>query len=188
VGYVVKEAPIPGKIDPKKYLPDIERTKSPKSVLRQLQRGLSVELLDGTILTGPPRRRGRKLVILGDTHDPSPIMPLALDTDLLIHEATNAYLPEIDPNTKTTDTDESVKERAMSRGHSTPQMAGAFAKQIRAKKLALNHFSSRYPGDDSVGAQKIMGAIGRLAAEKFGQEVVCARDFMSFDVVHSGQD
>ncbi|KAF5363729.1 hypothetical protein D9756_000745 [Leucocoprinus leucothites] len=187
VGYVVNEAPVPGKIDPQKYLPDIKRTNTPMSVMRQLQQGLSVELPDGTVLHGPPRRKGRKLVILGDTYDPSPITTLAGDADLLIHEATNAHLPEIDPNTKSTDTYEAVEERARSRGHSTPQMAGAFAKQIGAKKLVLNHFSSRYPGDDSDSSSRIMVAIGHLAAEKYGHEVTCARDFMSFDVVHSGQ-
>lgn len=187
VGYVVNEAPVPGKIDPKHYISDIKRTSTPMSVMRQLQQGLSVELSDGTILHGPLRRKGRKLVILGDTFNPSPVIPLAYDADLLIHEATNAHLPGIDPNTKVTDTYESVEERAKSRGHSTPQMAGAFAKQIRARKLVLNHFSSRYPGDDSENAKKVMEAIGNLAAERYGGGVICARDFMSFNVVHSEQ-
>ncbi|KAF9452423.1 Metallo-hydrolase/oxidoreductase [Macrolepiota fuliginosa MF-IS2] len=185
VGYVVNEAPVSGKIDPKKYIQDIKRTNTPMSVMRQLQQGVSVKLSDGTILHGPPRRKGRKIVILGDTHDPSPIAPLAYDADLLIHEATNAHLPGIDPNTKETDTNESVEERAKSRGHSTPQMAGAFAKHTRAKKLVLNHFSSRYPGDDAEDTKKIMGAIGGLAAGEYGQDVICARDFMSFNVLHS---
>lgn len=185
VGYVVNEAPVPGKIDPKKYVPDIRRTNTSMSVMRQLQQGLSVQLSDGTILHGPPRRTGRKLVILGDTYDPSPITSLAYDADLVIHEATNAHLPGIDPATKITDTYESIEERAKSRGHSTPQMAGAFAKRIRAKKLVLNHFSSRYPGDDSEDTRRIMEAIGNLAAGEYGQDVICARDFMSLDVVHS---
>ncbi|KXN83744.1 Zinc phosphodiesterase ELAC protein 1 [Leucoagaricus sp. SymC.cos] len=187
VGYVINEAPIPGKMDPKKYIPDIKRTNTPMSVMRQLQQGQSIQLSDGTTLHGPRRRTGRKLVILGDTYDPLPIYPLACDADLLIHEATNAHLPGIDPNTKPTDTEESVEERAKSRGHSTPQMAGTFAKQIRARKLVLNHFSSRYPGDDSYDAKRVMEAIGLLAADKYGQEVFCARDFMSIDVVHSTQ-
>ncbi|XP_006459985.1 hypothetical protein AGABI2DRAFT_184485 [Agaricus bisporus var. bisporus H97] len=185
VGYVLHEFPIPGKIDPKEYIPHIKRTKTSMSVMQQLQQGSSVKLTDGTVLQGPPRREGRKVVILGDTYDPSPIISLACDADLLIHEATNAHLPGIDPTTKTTDTDESVEERAKSRGHSTPLMAGAFAKRVRAKKLVLNHFSSRYPGDDSEEAHKIMAAIGSLAAGEYGHDVICARDFMSFDIVHS---
>ncbi|KAL6309735.1 Metallo-hydrolase/oxidoreductase [Sparassis latifolia] len=184
VGYVVTELPVPGKMDPKKYIPELKRTKTPMSVMSRLQQGESVQLSDGTVLDGPPRWPGRKLVILGDTYDASPIADLALNTDLLIHEATNAHLPGIDSNTKEGDTYESVEARAKSRGHSTPQMAGAFATRIHAKKLALNHFSARYPGNDDVdgGARKVMEAIGKLAESKFQGEVVCCRDLMTFDV------
>ncbi|OCH88321.1 Metallo-hydrolase/oxidoreductase [Obba rivulosa] len=184
VGYVITELPVPGKMDPKKYIPELKRTKTPMSVMSRLQQGESVELSDGTILCGPERRAGRKLVILGDTYDPSPIADLAMDADLLVHEATNAHLPGIDQNTKAEDTYESVEARAKSRGHSTPQLAGAFAKRIRARKLLLNHFSPRYPGDDDVNeqAKKIMQAIGKLAEDNFGGPVICARDLMSFDI------
>ncbi|KAF9568990.1 Metallo-hydrolase/oxidoreductase [Agrocybe pediades] len=182
VGYVVTEAPVPGKMDPLKYVPELKRTKTPMSVMRQLQLGETVTLNDGTVLQGPPRRKGRKVCILGDTYDPSPIAPLALDTDLLIHEATNAHLPGVDPNTKSTDTYETVEDRTKSRGHSTPQMAGTFAKRIGAKKLILNHFSARYPGDDSDESRTIMNAIGKLAADNYGQEVICATDLMSVEL------
>jgi len=182
VGYIVTESPVPGKIDPSKYMPDLKRTKTAMSAMRHLQLGETVTLSDGTQLHGPPRRKGRKLVILGDTYDPSPIAPLAEDADLLIHEATNAHLPGVDPDTKDTDTYESVEARSKSRGHSTPQMAGSFAKQIRARKLILNHFSARYPGDASLESQGIMGTIAKLAASEFGQEVTCATDLMSVDI------
>ncbi|OSD04524.1 Metallo-hydrolase/oxidoreductase [Trametes coccinea BRFM310] len=184
VGYVVNELPVPGKMDPKKYIPELKRTNTPMSVMSRLQQGESVTLSDGTVLHGPARKPGRKIVILGDTYDPSPIAHLAEDACLLIHEATNAHLPGIDPNTKDSDTYEIVEERAKSRGHSTPQMAGAFAKKIRARKLVLNHFSARYPGNDDTDeeARKIMGRIRELAESTFGGEVICARDLMSFDV------
>jgi ribonuclease Z len=184
VGYVVNEATLPGKIDPKKYIPELKRTNTPMSVMSRLQQGESVELSDGTVLHGPTRRRGRKIVILGDTHNPSGIEPLALDADLLIHEATNAHLPDVDEDTKDTDTYESIEERTKSRGHSTPQMAGAFAKRIRAKQLILNHFSAKYAGNDHVdpAAKLVMDAIGGLAAGVFGKEVLCARDLMSVTV------
>ncbi|KAG2156206.1 beta-lactamase-like protein [Suillus clintonianus] len=184
VGYVVTEAPVPGKMDPAKYKPHLKRTNTPMSVMSRLQQGESIELSDGIILQGPPRRPGRKLVILGDTYDPSPIAELALSADLLIHEATNAHLPVLDSNTKAEDTFESVEERTKSRGHSTPQMAGAFAAQIGARQLVLNHFSARYPGNDHVDptAKTIMEAIARLAGEHYSGTITCARDFMSFDV------
>ncbi|KAG7096781.1 hypothetical protein E1B28_004191 [Marasmius oreades] len=185
VGYVVNEASVPGKIDPTKYIPDIKRTKTPMSVMRRLQEGEDVELSDGTVLSGPPRRPGRKIVVLGDTYDPSPVASLAQGADLLVHEATNAHLPGIDPATKETDTYESVQERAISRGHSTPQMAGKFATLIDAKKLILNHFSARYPGDDDVNeeARKIMEGIRDMASFEYDGPVLCARDLMSEDVV-----
>lgn len=186
VGFVVHEQPVPGKMNPALYTPHLKRTGTPMSVLRQLQLGDTVQLADGTVLTGPERRPGRKIVILGDTYDPSPIAALAQDADVLVHEATNAHLPGIDPNTKATDTYEVVEERSKSRGHSTPQMAGAFAKRIGAKRLVLNHFSARYAGDDDVDdeARKVMQAIRQLAAGEFGvdKELVCARDLMTVEI------
>ncbi len=103
---------------------------------------------------------------------------------MLVHEATNAHLPGIDPNTKPHETYEMVEERSKSRGHSTPQMAGAFATRIGASKLLLNHFSARYAGNDDVDekAATVMEAIRSLAQKNFAGEIVCARDLMSIDV------
>lgn len=187
VGYVINEATVPGKMDPKKYAPHLKRTNTPLSILRRLQQGETIELVDGTVLEGPARRPGRKLAILGDTYDPSPIAALSQDCDILIHECTNAHLPGIDPNTKAEDTYETVEERAKSRGHSTPQMAGAFARRVGAKRLILNHFSARYAGDDDVNeeSRKIMEAIRDLAAGQYGGHVLCARDLMSVNVDHN---
>ncbi|RDB22749.1 Zinc phosphodiesterase ELAC protein 1 [Hypsizygus marmoreus] len=182
LGFVVTEAPVPGRIDPKKYIPDIKRTNTPMTVMRRLQQGESVQLSDGTVIHGPPRRRGRKVAILGDTFDPSPIIPLALDADLLVHEATNAHLPGADPATKDSDTYETVEARAKSRGHSTPQMAGTFAKRIRARSLVLNHFSPRYPGGDTEEAIGIMRVIADLATKEYGKKVRCAKDLMTIEV------
>lgn len=199
IGYVITEAPVPGKIDPKQYVPHLKRTGTPMSAMRRLQEGESVLLSDGMVLRGPPKRPGRKITILGDTYDPSPIAELAMRTDVLIHEATNAHLPGIDPETKVGDTHDIVEERSKSRGHSTPQMAGLFATRIDARKLVLNHFSSRYAGeydpvtqhgDQRPAAKEIMEAIRTLAQSYFHGPVICARDFMSFDmpVSHSGQE
>ena len=184
VGFVITEHPVPGKMDPKKYIPDIKRTKTPMSVMSRLQRGESVELTDGTVLHGPARKPGRKVVILGDTYDPSAIAHLATDASVLIHEATNAHLPGLDSTTKVEDTFKSVEERTKSRGHSTPQMAGAFAKNIAAQKLVMNHFSARYAGDDDKNedSKKVMEGIAALAATEYQGEIVCARDFMRFEI------
>ncbi|KAF8439161.1 beta-lactamase-like protein [Terfezia claveryi] len=188
IGYVVIEEPLPGKI-PKEYPKIIASYKeyfrargiaNPMSLLSALQSGqtISIHLPDNSILPRPPPRPGRKTTILGDTYDPSSIAPLAQNSTVLIHEATNAYLPSVDPNTKSTETYELVKERAMSRGHSTPEMAGLFARDINLGvtedgyevegTLILNHFSSRYKDDEAEGpegqAKKIMNAI-RYCAE-----------------------
>ncbi|KAF8351573.1 Metallo-hydrolase oxidoreductase [Amanita rubescens] len=182
IGYVVNEAPVPGKMDSRDYIPHIKRTKTPMSIMGQLQKGESVTLADGTVLRGPERRKGRKIVILGDTYDPSPMLPLAEGADILVHEATNAYLPGIDSLTKDSDTYESVETRAKSRGHSTPQMAGAFARRVNAKRLVLNHFSSRYSGAQTDEAKKIMSSIADLAAREYSGDVICAEDLMSIDI------
>ncbi|OBZ72797.1 Zinc phosphodiesterase ELAC protein 1 [Grifola frondosa] len=109
----------------------------------------------------------RKIVILGDTHDPSAMIPLiqssrlpspssSADTPppepstpvtLLIHEATDAYIPpSVDPQQRTgrNRTVQSVEAKMLERGHSTPAMAGAFARQIGAEKLVLNHIGARF--------------------------------------------
>lgn len=187
VGYVVLESPIPLKMDPSQYLPHIKRNNAPFSYLSRLQKGEDITLADGTLLRGISKRPGRKIVILGDTYDPSPITPIAIGADLLVHEATNAYLPDIDPMTKDDETEEIVEDRTRKRGHSTPQMAGRFARSIGARKLALNHFSARYRGDDDVNseAKVVMNGIKQLAEKTFGGEVVCARDFMTLHVQHA---
>ncbi|KAF9055497.1 Metallo-hydrolase/oxidoreductase [Hymenopellis radicata] len=187
VGYVVKEAYLPGKIDPKLYIPAIKKAGDSFRLMSKLQRGETVKLSDGTVLQGPAHRPGRKIVVLGDTYNPSKIAPLAMDADLLIHEATNAHLPDIGIPLYEVDgeTFESVEKRAKSRGHSTPQMAGAFARTIRAKQLIMNHFSGRYAGDDDVNEESmiVMDAIADLAKTEYDGGVLCARDLMSYDVV-----
>lgn len=183
VGYVVHEAPVQGKVDPKLYVPHLKRTGTDMRVMREIQKGQTVTLADGTVLEGPPREPGRKIVILGDTHDPSPIEELAKEADLIVHEATNAHLPGVDDRVKAEDTYESVEERTKSRGHSTPQMAGRFAKRIGAKNLFLNHFSSRYSGGNDESSRAIMEAIKQLAVAEFGrEEVVCAKDLMNLEI------
>ena len=112
------------------------------SILAHESQSKPVLLNDGTIVEPPPRDiPGRKLVILGDTSDPSAIIPLAQDASLLVHEATNAWLPPALEKRVTLTTPAEVREKAISRGHSTPDMAGEFANAIRAQRLLLNHFS-----------------------------------------------
>ena len=90
----------------------------------------------------------RKLVILGDTYDPAPILPLCINPSptLLIHEATDSHISHhADPSGKLSRrTASEVHQKALSRGHSVPEMAGTFAKQVDAQDLVLNHIGGRY--------------------------------------------
>lgn len=100
----------------------------------------------------------------GDDDDTDPSWdPLRID--LVVHESTNAYLPTLDdsqtpklrrvggpPGSLPTTTNlESVTQLAQSHGHSTPQVAGAFARSVRARELVLNHLSVKYPDPDALG-------------------------------------
>jgi ribonuclease Z len=92
----------------------------------------------------------RKVVVLGDTRSPEPIIPLITSSpgrvSILIHEATDCYIPPaVDPEgfTGRNRTIESVQRVSLERGHSTPTMAGHFAKLIGAEQLYLNHIGGR---------------------------------------------
>lgn len=93
----------------------------------------------------------RTVVILGDTCDPSALVPLIMEDptqviSLLIHEATDAYIPPHIDARGTTGRNRNhdiVKTKALAKGHSTPAMAGAFARLIGAERLALNHIGAR---------------------------------------------
>ncbi|KAI0716034.1 beta-lactamase-like protein [Cerioporus squamosus] len=169
-----------------------------------------------TAFSPPPR----KLVILGDTYDPSPLIPLIhadpsetsvlpeldpfgngvparVPVTLLVHEATDAYLPpRVDPNQRTgrNRTTESVDAKTRERGHSTPAMAGAFARAIAAERLVLNHIGARFPAPNMnymQGAQArfrldCMREIERQAAERWSQnravQPQAAWDYLSIEL------
>ncbi|KAJ3808210.1 beta-lactamase-like protein, partial [Lentinula aff. lateritia] len=126
----------------------------------------------------------RKIVILGDTCDPSAITPLCVDPSpsLLIHEAADAHIPqEIDPKSKRSH--DVVKERALARGHSLPEMAGAFARTIGAQKLVLNHLGGRQASQCSslpkLIRSNVIAEIERQATEAWGMGTArAAWDFM----------
>jgi len=106
-----------------------------------IQSGQPVALRDGTLVQPPPLALGRKVAILGDTCDASGMIQLAHGADVVVHEATNAPIQRKDGPPQL---EEVIREKAISRGHSTPAMAGEFAREIGAKRLVMNHFSSAY--------------------------------------------
>ncbi|KDO27603.1 hypothetical protein SPRG_06871 [Saprolegnia parasitica CBS 223.65] len=191
VGYLLREPALPGRLNIELVAPILQRNKAalqlknPLALLPKLKNGETLTMPDGTVLSPEtcvgPTRPGRVVVILGDTSDAlaSAFVPLtARDpyVDVVVHEATNACLPsDVAAGASPTD----VEAQTKSHGHSTPEMAGAFANAIRCKRLLLNHFSSRYKGDGADDSIAVMDTIKALAATAFGSEnVVCARDFM----------
>jgi ribonuclease Z len=186
------------------------------AVIKNMPEGSSYVFPDGTVLQQSDvvesPREGRKIVILGDTLNPraiagkesclkleeahhyellsliiySFITGLAQGADVVIHEATNAFLSGVDNNTNLKE----VTSDAMRHGHSTPSMAGAFAKEVNAKRLLLNHFSSRYKGDQTLDSMSIMTRIEQQAikASNLAEEKVAAAwDFMILPV-HSADE
>lgn len=117
-----------------------------------------IHLPDGTVLHPPPLNLpGRKVTVMGDTSDGTGgftetqlraghgLPALAYGSDVLVHESTNIALPpHLNKNGKA-DSFEEVAAKALSRGHSVPQVAGRFAALVNAKRLILNHFSTKYP-------------------------------------------
>jgi len=104
-----------------------------------------------------------------------------MDADVVIHEATNSYLAGIDKDTDM----RGVMRDTMIHGHSTPQIAGDFAKRVRAKTLLLNHFSARYKGDQTVESLSIMTRIEGQAIKASGlnqTQVAATWDFMVFPI------
>lgn len=143
---------------------------------------------------------GRKVVVLGDTYDASGCHSLATGADLVVHESTNAYLPTLDDSQAEGKrregvliSRETVRATAREHGHSTPEVAGDFARVVGAKALALNHLSVKYPdvgeeereedGEGTKNVRLMLREIARLASEAWGGgQAVVARDFLEIEV------
>jgi ribonuclease Z len=127
--YVLQEGPRPGKFN-------TERAKAlgiPEGPLfSRLQGGEAVEIVGRTItpdMVLGPERRGRKLLISGDTRPSQEIVEAGRGADLMVHEAT---------------LHSSLSQEAAAYGHSTAAEAAEVAKRAGAKLLCLYHFSNRY--------------------------------------------
>jgi len=127
LGYALVEAPRPGVFDPERARglgvaegPDFGR----------LQRGEIVNGVRPDQVMGETRR-GRKLVLAGDTVPCEMTRLVAYEADLLVHEATLL---------------EEEAERAAETRHSTALGAAALAAEAEVTMLALTHVSPRYGG------------------------------------------
>jgi ribonuclease Z len=100
--------------------------------LGRLQRGETVGEVRPEQVLGPTRR-GRKVVLAGDSAPSDMTKAVAHGADLLVHEAT--FLAE-------------EAERARETGHSTARGAAELAAEAEVELLALTHLSPRYSGGE----------------------------------------
>jgi ribonuclease Z len=124
-GYALVEDERPGRFDPK----EAERLGvSPGPDFKRLQGGETVNGVTPEQVMGDARR-GRKVVITGDTAPCEMTRVAAHEAQLLVHDASFA--------------DEEVG-RAGETGHSTGRQAAELAAEAGVQMLALVHISSRY--------------------------------------------
>jgi ribonuclease Z len=128
--YCLKEHPRPGKFNKPKAI-KIGIPEGP--LFSKLQHGQSVSLANGKKITPEmvlgPSRKGRMIVISGDTRPCEDMIAFSKDADVLIHEATF---------------DSELEETAKEYGHTTASQAAEIAKKANVEELFLIHISPRY--------------------------------------------
>jgi len=155
--YLVKEKDRPGTFFPQKA----RRLGIPEGQLwSRLQKGRKVKIGYRTIEPSQvvgPRRPGRSVGYSGDTRPSTGLARLFAGCDLLIYDST--FL-------------ERDRDKAVERKHSTSREAATLAKNAKARRLVLTHFSARY--------QTTSGLV-REARQVFPASVA-ARDGMRVEV------
>jgi ribonuclease Z len=151
LGFALVENPRPGEFDP---LRARELGLTPGPDFGRLQRGEVVNGVQPDQVMGEPRR-GRKVVLTGDTAPSELTRLVAWEADLLVHEATFA--------------DEEA-DRAAETAHSTARQAGELAAAANVTMLALTHISPRYAGAE-------LRDEARAAFSGPAERVIVPRDF-----------
>ncbi|MBC1807099.1 ribonuclease Z [Listeria sp. FSL L7-0993] len=134
-GYRIIEKDKPGALDAKKL---IAAGVEAGPIFQHLKNGETVTLVDGRVINGKDYidepQKGKIISIFGDTKATDSELGLALNADVLVHEATF----------------EGDKEKlAGEYMHSTTLQAASLAKKANVKKLILTHISSRYDREAS---------------------------------------
>lgn len=133
---------------------------------------------DSRFLHNPKKGKCICLIIDNCNADRAPEALKGNKCDTLVHECTNSKT-SLDKEKSY----EEIERETIKKGHSTPNMAGKFAKMLKAEKLILTHFSSRYKGDEDEESLNIMEEIRQHALDEFKNDnVVMARDFMEVEV------
>lgn len=130
IGYALREDLRPGRFD----VAAADALGVPNGPPRgALQRGEPVVLPDGRSVAPEdvvgPARRGRTVVVTGDTAPARSVVEAAAAADVLVHEAT--FLAD-------------ERARARETGHSTAAEAALVAREADVGLLALTHLSARY--------------------------------------------
>jgi ribonuclease Z len=133
LGWALVEDERPGRFHPEKAAA-LGVPKGP--LFGALQRGTKVTLPDGRVVEPgevvEPPRRGRTVVVTGDTRPCRGTVEAARGADLLVHDSTFG-----DPE----------QARAEETMHSTAREAARVAREAGARRLVLTHLSTRYDRD-----------------------------------------
>jgi len=181
IGYVIQQPDKEGSLDMKKLVKTYKVKPGPWC--RDLKAGKSVTLESGQVIhpkdaLGDPTP-GLKVCIMGDTSDGrGGLNYIAKNCDLMTHESTLKS---------------DQKEMAIERGHSTPEMAAKFAKELNIRHLVLTHFSARFyrskedlPENDP-DSTTLFDLVDE-AKTIFGDKVHLAEDFKSFELSFKNRD
>ncbi len=126
----------------------------------RIHKGQTITLDDGRVITPDmlvgDARRGRRIVVTGDTRPCSGTIDASRDADLLIHEATFA--------------DEEAA-RAVETGHSTAREAAEVAQRAGARRLVLTHISARYSRDAHELEREARSVFPRTSIARDGTEI-----------------
>jgi ribonuclease Z len=126
----------------------------------RIHRGEAVTLEDGRVIPAAQlvgeARRGRRVVVTGDTRPCDATVAAATDADLLIHEATFA---------------DEEGARAVETGHSTAREAAEIARRAGARRLVLTHISARYSRDAQELEREAKEVFAKTMIAKDGTEI-----------------
>lgn len=144
----------------------------------KLQQGKDVMTEDGRPLrsvdyTDSDVQRTR-VVVAGDNDTPACLSDALINTDLLVHEAT--YTQEVLNKIQ-------AKNPNFDPMHSSAQLVGKFAQDVRLKNLILTHFSARYQSFDNPNSSTAnMGHIRLDAQSVYQGNLWLAADFAQYTV------
>jgi len=159
-GYIVQQKDLPGSLLPEKLRAEGIQ---PGPIFQQIKENDEVILDNGKKIISShfkgPKKKGKKVAILGDTKMDYSVISKLMGANVLVHEATFS---------------EENQDLASAYYHSTTRDAATIAKEANVKKLILTHISSRYQPDD---AENLLAE-----AKDIFQNCYIANDFDVFSI------